>query len=293
MNPPFHMTMKTTFKTACLLPLAGLARLGGEFRNLGFEEADPELLVPYTWGYWDRMVPGWISDVPGNTVGYNQSIHLTGYFMLIDNWGRERSSELSLCPVVDRLAIGVIPRAYLNSKGQPVSPPVLQQSGRVPAWAYQLRFVWKGERLDLFLNGQPTPFTLAEERLTDDPFVPVHRYYAADVSAYAGREITLRFEFRANAVHGFPDWPNRVATLDDLHFLPIPGPAPGTLLLLGGLGFGGRRGVNPKAEVGRGAARPACPTSVLAVNRFSGRLFGNGLHRRPDQRAGVLPQPEW
>lgn len=225
--------MKATRKNVCLLPLVGLSLLGGEFRNMGFEEADPELLVPHTWGYWDRMVPGWISDVPGNIVGYNQGISLEGIFMLIDNWGRERSSELSLCPVVDRLAIGVVPRAFRVSSGNVAPPPVLQQTGLIPAWAYQLRFVWKGERLDLFLNGQPTAFTLVEQRLTDDPFVPIHNYYAADVSAYAGRETTLRFEFRADAVHAFPDWPNRVATLDDLHFVAIPEPSSGVLFLLG------------------------------------------------------------
>ncbi|MBK9139577.1 MAG: hypothetical protein IPM17_12575 [Verrucomicrobia bacterium] len=51
--------MKTTLPTVCLLALAGLSVQGGEFRNLGFEDADPELLIGSTWGHWDRMIPGW------------------------------------------------------------------------------------------------------------------------------------------------------------------------------------------------------------------------------------------
>ncbi|MBK9139575.1 MAG: hypothetical protein IPM17_12565 [Verrucomicrobia bacterium] len=92
------------------------------------------------------MIPGWTPVRAGGWVGYNQPIGMEGYFMLIDDWGRERTPVLSLCPVVDRLAIGVIPNAYLTLSGEPPPPhssrlawfqtglPSFALSGRASGW---------------------------------------------------------------------------------------------------------------------------------------------------------------
>ena len=77
------------------------------------------------------------------------------------------------------------------------------------------------------------PFHLAEQRLTDDPFVPVHDYYAADISQFAGQEVTVRFEFFANELHPFPPWPGAVQALDDVYFSSIPEPNTLSLFALG------------------------------------------------------------
>ncbi|MBM3883842.1 MAG: hypothetical protein FJ387_29755 [Verrucomicrobia bacterium] len=221
--------MKTT--TILLGWLATLPLVsGGEFVNLSFEAADPELLVPHTWGYGSRMVPGWLGDA---TVGYNQGVYHFGVFMIIDEWGRARSPELADAPIVGNLAIGVVPNAHRLSDGGEPRPPVLQQRGLVPADARALLFVWKGERLRVLMDGAPLSVSFYERRPSGEERVPFHDYYAADVSAYAGQEATLRFEFRANEVHAFPDWPGRVAVLDGLEFSAIPEPAPRWLLLAG------------------------------------------------------------
>lgn len=119
-----------------------------------------------------------------------------------------------------------------------MDPPFIQQTRLVPVDTQSLRFLWKGERLVLRIDGEPVPFLLAEQRLTEDPFVPVHDYYAADLTPYAGREATIRFEFFAHEEHVLPPWPGAIQALDDIYFSPLPIPEPGgSGLLLVGLGW--------------------------------------------------------
>ena len=113
-------------------------------------------------------------------------------------------------------------------------PPYIEQPSLVPIGAKSLWFLWQGERLDLRVNGNLVPFSLAEQRLTDDPFLPIHDYYAADMRQFAGQEATIRFEFYAYETHAEVPWPGAVQALDDIHFSSIPEPSPAALLVVGG-----------------------------------------------------------
>jgi hypothetical protein len=110
---------------------------------------------------------------------------------------------------------------------------LLSQTGRVPDDAKAIQFLWQGEDLRLFVNDTQVPVIFWESRASGDSLAPVHNYYGADIRQYAGQEVTLRFEFRANEPHAFPDWPGRVQVLDNIQFSPIPEPSALSLGLLG------------------------------------------------------------
>ena len=123
-----------------------------------------------------------------------------------------------------------------------------------------LWFLWQGERLDLRINGDLVPFSPAERRLTDDPFVPIHDYYAADIRQYPGQEATIRFEFHADEVHAEVPWPGAVQALDDICFSAIPEPSPAALLAIGGAwllaGRRCRRRIGPDSPSAEGGRKP-------------------------------------
>ena len=189
-----------------------------------------------------------------------------GNVMVYDNSARERdqllgTSGVSTLPIAGDVAVGVIPKAFYNIQGQLPPPPYLEQSSLVPVGTRSLWFLWQGERLDLRVNGDLVPFSLAEQRLTDDPFVPIHDYYAADIRQFAGEEATIRFEFYAHELHAEVPWPGAVQALDDIYFSAIPEPSPAALLVVGAallLAGRRRRAESGKWRYGHGRSFPVC-----------------------------------
>ncbi|MBM3882340.1 MAG: hypothetical protein FJ387_21895 [Verrucomicrobia bacterium] len=214
---------------ALALALA-LRAASGEFINLGFEDPDPRA-IGYPYANEKSLLSGW--DTYLDTVGYNNLTQLFGFCVLFDDIGRSRNPDLMAVPLVGRFGLGVVPDAARTYPPIQLPPPYVQQRGTVPVDAKGLFFLWQGEDLRVFLGGQQVPVYPWEQRLTDDPRVPVHNYYAVHVEPWAGQEVMLRFEFRAFEYHAFPDWPGHVHVLDDLHFSAIPEPPPRWLLLAG------------------------------------------------------------
>lgn len=222
-------------KQSSLLLAAVLAvpSLAGEFVNLGFENPNRDYLWHHHSGPEIYIIPGWQSY---GKVWYNGGMGLNGSAILFDEHGRSDPllrGYFAQSPLVGEFALAVVP--YGN---HPIAQ-TLQQRGTVPADARSLQFLWQGEDLRVFVNDQPAPFGLWAERLTDDPRVPVHPYYALDISPWAGQEATVRFEFRSFDIIKGPwwEWPRHV--LDDLSFSPFPIPEPSTWVLLawGGAGL--------------------------------------------------------
>ncbi|MCP5524486.1 MAG: hypothetical protein H7A46_23400 [Verrucomicrobiales bacterium] len=208
-----------------------------DLQNGSFEEAARSYMREmWQMGPTGRLLPSWESST-GGTMYYDGGQVFYGNVMVYDNTARERdellgTSGVAALPLAGDVAVGVIPNAY-TSFGVLAPPPYLEQSSLIPVETRSLWFLWQGERLDLRINGNLVPFSLAEQRLTEDPFVPIHNYYAADIREYAGQEATIRFEFYAYEVHAEVPWPGAVQALDDIYFSPIPEPSPVTLLILG------------------------------------------------------------
>lgn len=205
--------------------------------NGSFEDADrSEWTQPSVWLNWQAAVPEWRLAPYSSTVLYFGGTTFHGAFIMYDNKAREQDPRdlFNTLPMVGEVGLGVMPNAHLNPDGSLARPPYLEQPSLVPVGARTLWFLWQGEQLKVRINGTSVPFSLAEHRLTNDPFVPIHDYYAADISQYAGQEVTVRFEFYANELHAFPPWPGAVQALDDIYFSSIPEPSPAALLVVGG-----------------------------------------------------------
>ena len=231
--------------------------------NGSFEEADRgEWTQPWVWLGWQAAVPEWRLAPYSRNVLYFGGTTFHGVFIMYDNKAREQDPTglFSTLPMVGEVGLGVIPNANTTG-GVLAPPPYLEQPSLVPVGTRSLWFLWQGERLDLRVNGDLVPFSLAEQRLTDDPFVPIHDYYAADIRQFAGQEATIRFEFYAHEVHVEVPWPGAVQALDDIYFSAIPEPSPAALLVVGGallLAGRRRRAESGKWRYGNGRNSPVC-----------------------------------
>ncbi|MBN9692294.1 MAG: PEP-CTERM sorting domain-containing protein [Verrucomicrobia bacterium] len=222
---------------------------GAQFINLGFDETaippefesefgtDPKSL---SLGAWLR--PGWTSRPPAQSgVGYLYTQPFGDLTSILDgNYRDSHYGSNARVPVVGKYSLGIWPSVYPIAPGV-YRPYFLQQTGDIPAGANSLRFLYQGNDLDVYLGGQQLTIYPVGEVLTGDPEVPVFRYYAVDVSPYAGQTAELRFEFWSRGYDDLGDVPRQPGQpnaqshiLDDLSFSPLPAvPEPATWALLG------------------------------------------------------------
>jgi len=218
------------------------------FINLGFDETaiPPEFQhqygdTPIEISLSEWLTPGWTQ----LRVGYLYTQPFGIRSSILDSDYRDSHfGGNSRVPVVGQYSLGIWPSVYTIAPGV-YEAFVLQQTGDVPLGVNSLRFLYQGNDLDVYLDGNPLTIYPAGEILTGDPEVPVFRYFAVDVSPYAGQTAELRFEFWSQGYDDFGDRPRQPGqpnaqshVLDDLSFSPLPAvPEPETWALLG-LGLG-------------------------------------------------------
>ncbi len=205
-------------KSFRVLPLVGTLLLnqvsGGEFINLGFDEphlenlqVDPEFQISY--GSPTDLVPGWAITQDGTPISR------VWYY----NGGN--------VPPVTLRDSGTLSGAYVisyngNPFGLEFKSTQFSQSGTIPEWAVTLEFLWSGRSNDfdtpLRINGEVVPLREDPERGFE---------YSADVSRWAGQEVSLSMEMPAG----------NSGYMDNFRFV-VPEPATWALLGLGTAALG-------------------------------------------------------
>ena len=84
------------------------------------------------------------------------------------------------------------------------------------------------------MNSQRLSVFFESDRPSGDPLVPTYPYYAADVRAFAGQTVDVRFEFRLGY---HPLIETKMHVIDDITFGVVPEPSAVALLVLGGAGL--------------------------------------------------------
>ena len=207
--------------------------IAASFTNMGFDEGK----LPF-------LLPGWSTD---NPVAFNHSLSFGGVSAVLNTDFRDTHFGLNApAPVVGNFALGIWPIP------SPAIPFILKQTGDIPADAQSLQFLYRYEGISpylglrVFVGGMEELLNFIGTQPTDNPAAPTARYYAVDVSPFAGKTTELRFEFRSYGYDDFSgapripfDLPNAQShVLDDLKFSALPAsvPEPGTYALFG-LGF--------------------------------------------------------
>jgi PEP-CTERM motif len=182
---------------ATLLLLAPCAAVAGDFINLGFE--DPNLTHAQAHqdgevGPTSEVLQGWSLTAPSGTVVPAQTI-------IIPFSG----GPLSLTPAPIVPASGVDFGKYslfLGAVGNSLTPVYnLEQSGMIPQKAVGLTFcLYSGslgrspsDNFSISINGHPLVYS-------ESIFTHIG---VADVSAYAGQDVDLKFTFGNNSFHAF------------------------------------------------------------------------------------------
>jgi len=167
----------------CLALASSVSAQGADFVNLDFSEPDLTGLQydqsrEAFYGVPTQVIPGW-------TITQNQQ---PVDRVWVTEGGAFRPITLNI------FSQGNDPKWYvLSYDGQP-APGVrrsttLLQTATIPQWALSLEFVWNGDKL------LPSPMHVDGGRvgLSFEPLNPAS--YTADVSRWAGQEVTLSFEF--------------------------------------------------------------------------------------------------
>lgn len=198
----------------------GLLAYSGQFQNLDFEQARTNTAVRNgvgdVYGPIQDLLPGWrlekfgggVTGVQTNT-GLNTQAPGIGFDTLLttDYYRNTFSGQFAFA----MSAGGIFNIGYS-----------LSQVGDVPSDAKSLRFFNFIGRFELWINGSLMPVFY-----TDAPSQAKAgaRFGAADVSAYAGKEILLEFRpLPADAIANF-------SGLDNISFSPIPVPEPSSVVL--------------------------------------------------------------
>jgi hypothetical protein len=180
-----------------------------QFENLDFEAANiQQSQTPGQVSSLDAL-PGWSVYLGANQqtlVGYN-SVALGSTWVTLQGtnapFGIYNSIEGNF--------------SLLLQGGGTAPCAAIAQTGLVPANAQSLNFQAQagGGTLVVSVGGQIVPFFATAAG-------PNYSWYGADVSAFAGQTVELRF----SALQGLNDW-----NLDTIRFSPVPIPEPGTLAL--------------------------------------------------------------
>lgn len=201
-----------------LVLLGAKSTIAATFQNLNFESVRVPL-VPDTNDYFHRVsitdaLPGWR--------GYIAGVEQTNIFYIF-----EALSSAQIALRARDAGASTLQGNYSVFLGpSPMSEVTLSQTAQIPADAQSLRFLGLPRYLapqppdvfGVFIDGQRLAVTdvLSEAGLYN---------YSADISAFAGTDVTLSFtSFRSEQFpHNF--------LLDSVSFSPTPIPEPSTLAL--------------------------------------------------------------
>jgi hypothetical protein len=202
-----------------LLSAKSFYRTCAPFQNLDFEAANTNLLINGGHsGFTTDLLPGWQMST-GPILNFNQvpsglpavSLYRTGRF----------SPFLFEFPTMGLYSLGLWPGP--NVMNIFVAPAVVQ-TGDMPGDAQSIHFLNYGSPFELRVNNNIVPLSYEHIVFAPSPLIPVANV-SADISAYAGMNVELRFTTLDGAgdVHG----------IDSISFSTVPVPEPGALSLLG------------------------------------------------------------
>ncbi len=220
--------------------LAALPQTGArQFQNLGFEEVNATNMTPPV-GWAHDLAPGWEWNLNGAGYAADTAVTVNGaiWWTVNSGWvGLMTADNPYGFPVVGKYGL-FLAAGYIG--GPSLVPTSMRQTGTIPPGTKSLQF------LDYYWAGYGVPPAAGVEVRINDSLLPLynsllsvqpiplypHNYTTrtfesyADVSAYAGQQITLEFSI-----------PSGHLGLDDIQFSPfavVPEPATWALL---GLGF--------------------------------------------------------
>jgi len=223
-------------RAALMLLLALPVSRGGDFVNLGFESADTSHVTPQGEGWAHDLVPGWEWNIGGQGYASDAFMYVNGGVINGSGFGLAMIMTPANAygfPVVDKYGLYL---AASDIPGLP-GPSSVRQMGEVPSGTKSLQFLnyyWQDSTFaphvlaQVSVNGSLLPLhndLLSGNPLPQAPWDSIFIFESsADVSAYAGQQVSLEFTI-----------PEQAMGLDDIKFstLPIPEPSTWTLLAFG------------------------------------------------------------